>query len=360
LLAAVGHGSQVMRKSLREVASGLAAPAALAAKRALDATPTADSGRRADLLLVLAALARREADARPAALAALCATLDGNASFEEQARAIAGLGLLGGPAALAKLVELRAHQQDGVLRSFAIDEIAASGEPAAIPALRAALDDADPRVRETAALALGRKHDKASAALLIAGAEQEPWPNVRRGEVAALGQLCTPAGNEIIQRALKKDVNDVRQVALVGLAHCYGAKANKALLFILGRLPESADMRSTAARLLGERKDPTTVRGLAEALGRLVGEAEADLSLQTVIADTAMALAAIRTPEAISALVDLLSRPNAATKRIAIDALGIVCDPSTGAAALHAAAQSGDQAVSIPAAAAEAHCRDRR
>lgn len=360
VLSALGQGDQPMRRSLRAIAVSLKAPAAAAAKAALDATAATDIARRADLLLVFASLAAREPAVSADALASLSAALAGPASFEEQARAIAGLGALKGPAALAKLVDVRANSTNGVLRSFAIAEIAASDDPAALPALRAALADADPRVREAAASALGQRRDKGSADLLIAGAKQEPWPGVRRAEVAALGELCTPAGNELIQRALKKDVDDVRQAALVGLAHCYGAKANPALLQILGRLPESADMRSQAARLLAEHKDPSTVHGMAEALVRLVREAEADLSLHTVIVDTAMALATIRTPEAISALVGLVSEPNVSVKRAGIDALGVVCDPVIGAAALRTAAQNKDEAVSIPAAAAELHCRDRR
>ena len=360
ILAALGQGDQPMRRSLRGIASTLKAPAASAAKAALDATPATQTARRADLLLVFSSLAAHEPNARAEALASLGAALSPPASFEEQARAIIGLGTLRDAAALAKLADVREHSAEAVLRHFAINEIAAWDDPTATPAVRSALADTDPRVRESAALALGQKHDKGSADLLIAGAKQEPWPSVRRAEVAALGELCTPAGDELIQRALKRDVDDVRQAALVGLAHCYGAKANPALLQILGRLPESADMRSQAARLLAERKDPSTVHGLAEALVRLVREAEADLSLQTVIVDTAMALATIRTPEAISALVGLVSEPNVSVKRAGIDALGMVCDRIAGAAALRAAAQNKDEAVSIPAATAEAHCRDRR
>jgi HEAT repeat protein len=364
LLAVLGQGDQTMRRALRKVFWRLKPPAALAAKAALDATPAGETARRSDLLLVLAVLSKGEPASRPAALATLTAALDGPASFEEQARAIAGLGSLLGlandPAVLAKLVDVRAHNPDGVLRHLAITELAAAKNAEVIPALRSAVADTDPRVRETAAAALGYKRDKGAADLLIAGAKQEPWPSVRRAEIAALGELCTPAGDEIIQRALKRDVDEVRQAALVGLAHCYGAKANPALLQILGRLPESADMRSLAARLLAERKDGSTVPGMAEALVRLVREIQADMSLQTVIVDTAMALATIRTPEAISALVGLVSEPDVAVKRAGIDALGIACDPGAGAAALRSAAQSKDEAVSIPAAAAEAHCRDRR
>jgi HEAT repeat protein len=73
-----------------------------------------------------------------------------------------------------------------------------------------------------------------------------------------------------------------------------------------------------------------------------------------------MALAAIRDDKAISALVGLLSDPRTSVQRIGVEALGVVCDPGTGAAALHKAAASKDEAVSIPATTAEANCRARR
>jgi hypothetical protein len=313
------------------------------------------------LLLVLAALSQREPVMRHDALATLGSTLAGQASFEERARAIAGLGVLKDQDGLVQLANFRAHSEDGVLRYLAAVELGAPGtaDRVALPALRSALGDSDPRVRATAAEALGLRHDRASADLLIAGARQEAWTDARRAEVAALGELCTPTGDELLQGALKHDVDEVREVALAGLAHCYGAKSNQVLLHILGRLPESADMRSLAARLLAERHDPVTVAGLTAALARLVKEVEADMSLHTVIAETAMALATIRTPEAISALVTLLCGPNVASKRAAIDALGMACDPA-GQAALRAAAQDRDEAVAIPAATAEAHCRETR
>lgn len=360
VIAAIGHGSPALRKALRAVASGLKRPALAAALVALDATPASETGRRADLLLIVGDLAKHEADLRPAALAALRAPLHNAAPFEEQSRAIQGLGLLHDPAANDELVDVRTHSTDGVLRSLAVGELAGAEGSAVLPALRAALDDADPRVRETAAKSLGRKNDKSAAKAIIEGAKQEPWPQVRRAEIAALGDLCVAEGNDLLVRAFQRDVEEVRQAALVGIAHCYQVKATGTLLRTLGRLAESADMRSLAARLLGERKDPRTVRGLSEVLARLLTESQADLSLEAVIADSAMALANIRTPEAISALVGLLSDARPSVKRIAVDALGVVCDPGKGAAALHQAATSKDEAVSIPAAAAEANCRDRR
>jgi len=360
LLDAVGRGSPSLRKALRAIASGLKSPALARTLAALVATPATDIGRRADLLLIAGALAAREPDLRSAALAALRAPLQGTASFEEQVRAIQGLGLLHDSAATDELVEVRAHSADGVLRSFAVSELAGGEGASVLPALRAALGDLDPRVRETAAESLGRKGDKSSAKALIEGAKQEPWPQVRRAEIAALGELCVAEGNDLLIRAFQRDVEDVRQAALAGIARCYGVKATGTLLRTLGRLAESADMRSLAARLLGERKDPRTVPGLAEVLARLLTESQADMSLEAVIADTAMALAAIRDDKAISALVGLLSDPRTSVQRIGVEALGVVCDPGTGAAALHKAVASKDEAVSIPATTAEANCRARR
>jgi HEAT repeat protein len=360
LLDAVGRGSLTLRKAVRTIASGLRPPALDTALALLDATPTAESGRRADLLLIVGALATREPASRPAVLTALRAPLHGAASFEEQARAIQGLGSLHDSSAVDELIDVRAHHADGVLRSFAVSELANAEGGAILPALRAAVEDADPRVRESAAESLGRKNDKISAKALIEGAKQEPWPQVRRAEVVALGLLCVAEGNDLLVRAFQRDVEEVRQAALVGIAHCYAVKATGTLLRTLGRLAESADMRSLAARLLGERKDPRTVPGLVEILTRLLTESQADLSLEGVIASTAMALATLRSPEAIAALAGLLSDARPSVKRIAVDALGVLCDPGKGAAALHQAATSKDEAVSIPAATAEANCRDRR
>ena len=360
ILDAIGRGSASLRKSLRTLASGLKSPALASALTVLETTPTAQSGRRADLLLIVGALATREPESRPAALAVLRAPLHNAASFEEQARAIQGLGLLHDPGATDELTDVRAHSADGVLRSLALAELASTEGDRVLPALRAALDDTDPRVRESAAEALGRRNDKDAAKAIIAGAKQEPWPQVRRAEIVALGELCVAEGNDLLVRAFQRDAEDVRQAALVGIARCYQVKATGTLLRTLGRLAESADMRSLAARLLGERKDPRTVPGLVEVLTRLLTESQADLSLEGVIAESAMALAGIRTTEAIAALASLLSDARPSVQRIGVEALGVVCDPGKGATALHQAAASKDEAVSIPASAAEVNCRQRR
>ena len=181
---------------------------------------------------------------------------------------------------------------------------------------------------------------------------------MRKAEIEALGNLCVAEGNDLLVRAFQRDTEDVRQAALIGIARCYGSKATGTLLRTLGRQAESSDLRSLAARLLGQRKDPRLVPGLKEVLTHLRRESEADLSVEAVVTDVAMALADLRTPEAISALVSLFLDPRTSIKRTAIDALGMICDSTQGAATLHAAAASKDDAVSIPASAAERNCRD--
>jgi HEAT repeat protein len=357
LLAAVGKGSPSLRIGLRETAAGAKPPLAKAALDALAQVPGSEQGQRADLLVVLAAAATREPEQVPAAVEVLRTTLDGSASFEEQARAIQGLGMIRGATATASLLAFRARASDSVLRFFATRELAGLNDPAVGPALLAALRDGDPRAREAAALALGQRHDGSSAKEIIEAAKQEPWPGVRRAEVTALGDLCVPEGNNLLLRAYQKDVLDVRMAALIGLAHCHDRRAPSLLVHVLGRLRESADMRSLAARLLADLKDPRTTARMAAALTRLQSESQSDLSLEGTATETVMALAAIGGKPAVAAAASLLTDSRPALQRAAVQALGRLCDPDEGAAALRTAAQSKDESVSVAASMATEHCQ---
>jgi HEAT repeat protein len=358
LLAALGKGSPSLRAGLRETAAGAKPPLAQATLDAL--APGSAPGQRADLLFVLAAAATREPERVAAAVEVLRATLQGAASFEEQARAVQGLGMIGNAAAAAELVAFRARASDSVLRFFATRELAGISGPEAGLALRAALLDSDPRAREAAALALGQRHDKSLAREIIDAAKQEPWPGVRRAEVTALGDLCVAEGNNLLLRAYEKDVNDIRMTALSGLAHCRDWRASALLVRVLGRLPESADMRSLAARLLADMKDPRTAAPMAAALKRLQTESQSDLSLEGTATDTVMALAAIGGKNSVAAAASLLGDQRPSLQKAAVQALGRLCDPGAGAAALRTAAQSKDESVSVAAAMATEHCRNLR
>jgi HEAT repeat protein len=357
LLDALGKGSSSLRAGLRETAAGAKPPLARATLDALARVPGSAQGRRADLLFVLAAAATREPEQLPAAVEILRATLKSTASFEEQARAIQGLGMIRDAAAIAELAAFRDRATDGVLRTFATRELAGIADPEAGKALRGALLDSDPRAREAAVLSLGQRHDQEMAPQIIDAAKQEPWPNVRRAQVMALGDLCVPDGNNLLLRAYEKDVEDIRMAALVGLAHCRDRRASALLVRVLGRLPESADMRSLAARLLADLKDPRTTAPMAAALKRLQKESQSDLSLEGTITETVMALAAMTGKDSVAAAVDLLTDSRPSLQKAAVQALGRLCDPGAGATALRAAAQSKDESVAVAAAMATEHCR---
>jgi HEAT repeat protein len=357
LLAALGKGSSSLRTGLRETAAGAKPPLARAALDALARVPGSAQGQRADLLVVLAAAATREPDQVPAAVEILRATLQ-STSFEEQARAIQGLGMIRNPAAITELAAFRDRATDGVLRFFATRELAGIADPEAGKALRGALLDSDPRAREAAVLSLGQRHDQEMAPQIIEAAKQEPWPSVRRAQVTALGDLCVPDGNNLLLRAYEKDVEDIRMAALVGLAHCRDRRASALLVRVLGRLPESADMRSLAARLLADMKDPRTTAPMAATLKRLQKESQSDLSLEGTITETVMALATVGGKDSVTAAAALLTDSRPSLQKAAVQALGRLCDPGTGVAALRTAAQSKDESVSVAATMAAEHCKN--
>jgi HEAT repeat protein len=367
ILSVVGTGSPVLRNRLRQLLAGTAWPSDDTAKMggtsrivgAIEKAPTTGH-RRADLIFLLGPVALREREAQ-AALPVLRTALSG--SFEEQVRALASAGLIAegtdatAAEARALLADVGTKSADGVVRTFAVTEW--MHLPPQTFDWSAALRDADPRVREIAAGALGRSKRSQAATEIIAGAQQEPWPSVRRAEVAALGELCTNEGNELLVRAYERDQTDVRMAALESLTRCREPRVPSLLLRVLGRLPESADLRSLAARLLVDLKDPRTIKPMAEALVRLQAESQADMALEGTATETVLALARLGGPEAVGAAVKLLNDDRPSLKRAAVEALGLMCDPGPGATALRAATENKDESVSLPAAAAQQRCRQK-
>ena len=194
------------------------------------------------------------------------------------------LGALGSAADLIDAAHATADEP--VLRFLATRELAEAQPRAADarPALRQALNDQDPRVRETAAQGLAKAGDAAAGPALIEGAKQEPWPFVRRAELEALGHLCVAGSGDLMIRATQRDVDEVRRVALIGLERCKDPRARDVLLATLNRPDESASLRALAAGLLAESGDRAAAPQVATALHGLVREAEADLALQGVAA----------------------------------------------------------------------------
>jgi HEAT repeat protein len=337
LLGAVGAGSPALRAAVREALA--AHPPALAeVQRALAGAPSA---RRADLMLVLSG---------PGANALLRAAAEGDEDFAVRARAIEGLGRLGDAAALGAL---RARGADPVLRFLATRELAAlSG---ALPALRAALGDGDPRVRETAALAVGSQKDAEAAPALVAAAKREPWPFARRAQVSALGLLCTPAGNDLMARAVERDVAPVRRAALEGLARCRDGRAAGLLLERLESEGEEPENRTVAARLVGTLGDRAAAARLGRVLDRLREEAQVEPALEGVAVAALQSLARLGGPDAVTAALAQARAGAPGVRRAALEALGTMCAPE-GKAGIDAGTRDPDPTVAAAARAARRQC----
>jgi len=326
---------------------------------AIAAGPHDGGAREADLLRALPAVLKRDPARRGEVVGSLRAALAPDRGFEVRGRAVMALGTLGGSGDPGALADVREHGDEPVLRYLATRELAGLGPGAGVdprPALRGALADPDPRVRETAALALGQHGDTESAPALIAGAKQEPWPFVRRAELEALGHLCTPGAGDLMLRAVARDVDEVRRAALVGLVRCKDKRSRAVLLKTIARQNEAATVRELAAALIGESGDQGAAPLLATALRGLVNEAEGDLALEGVAATALRALARLGGPDAVGAAVTMAGDNRHPYRTAAVEALATLCDPAAGRATLRALATGTEPSLAVAAQNAEKHC----
>jgi HEAT repeat protein len=363
LLGATGAEQVELRLAVVQAlgrAPAATVPAVVAAIDAARAGQGAPPERReADLTRVLPALARRSPADRPAAVAAMRRSLAGSPSFEARARAVLALGELADPAVVPDLSAVRDHSDDAVLRFLATRELGSFGGPAALLPLRAALGDPDPRVRETAAQGLGLHRDAASEAALIAAAKDEPWPFARRAQIEALSRTCGAPARDLLMRAMQRDVDEVRRAALVGLVRCHDPQVRPLLFSTLKNRHGSATLRELAAALLGERGDRTLGRELGEALRGLVNEAEDDLAIEGVAVSALRSLGRLGGADAAHVAADLAGDGRHPYRRVAIEALGEICDPDVGAKALAAVRAGADPRLAADAQNAEQRCRSR-
>jgi HEAT repeat protein len=361
LLGSLGAGPPPLRA---EIADALGRAPGLRAKAVLDAAAAPPSGaaRDADVLRAIPAVVKRSPEARAEAVGVLRAALAPERSFEVRARAVMALGALGAAGDPSALVNVRASSNEPALRYLATRELAGlspAGGHDPRPALRAALADQDPRVRETAALGLGKQGDRDAGGALIEGAKQEAWPFVRRAELEALGRLCVAGSGDLMIRAVSRDVDEVRRAALVGLGRCKDPRAKTVLLQTLAREKEAATVRELAAALLGESGDRSLAPKVGHLLRRLVVESEGDMALEGVAASTLRALARLGGPDAVDAAVTLAGDTRHPFRATAVDALGTLCDPGKGRATLRALATGSDHGLAAAAQNAEKHCRFR-
>ena len=367
LVAAAGQGPEPLRaavvKALGDSSATAASEthpplllAALARFQAPAKVQAAETARYADLLRALVPSVRRQPEHRSDVLATLRTALGPTRDFEVRARAVMALGDLRAAEATGDLVSLRATSDEPVLRYLAARELVSIGGTPAVTALREALADKDPRVRETAAQGLGQLKDRWSGQPLIDAAKQEPWPFVRRAELEALGHLCVPGAGDLMIRAIERDVDQVRRAALVTLVRCQDPRTRQVLLHTVGLQKEAATLRELAAALLGELGDRTVAGELAATLKRLVNEAEGDIAIEGVAATALRALAHLGGPAAVATAVTLANDTRHPYRHNAIEALGGLCDPGAGAATLRAIAAGPDAAAALSAQAAQHHC----
>ncbi len=359
LVGAAGQGPEPLRLA---VVKALGDSTAVDPTLLLGAMAKADKDqntRYADLVRALVPSIHRRAEHHAAILAALRGALEPTRDFQVRARAVMALGDLRLPEATGDLISLRKSSDEPVLRYLAARELVSIGGADGIGALREALHDDDPRVRETAAMGLGRLKDTWSGQALIDGAKQEGWPFVRRAELEALGHLCVAGTGDLMIRATERDVDQVRRAALVTLVRCKDTRARTILMRTLGLRNEAATLRELAGALVGELGDKSAAHDLATALKRLVNEGEGDLAVEGVSVAVLRSLAHLGGPEAVSAAVALASDTRHPYRQNAIEALGLMCDPGAGAKTLHTIAAGGDSTLALTAQTALHHCGGR-
>jgi len=224
---------------------------------------------------------------------------------------------------------------DPMVRQYAAIAVARLGPDAktALPELLTTLTDERPETREASARALGNFGMEARmAAPALARAASDPNPLVRRTALEALGAVSPP--EELRRSAFRSALNDpdpsVRQVAvmLVPLGGELEPEVMEALLKLLK--DRNGSVRSAAANLL--RNAPTTSPLVASALAEALKDPDPN-----VRRDAALALA--NGPEALQAmpvLTQLLGSGDDETRMRVATALETLRDHDVAHAAIPA------------------------
>jgi len=187
-----------------------------------------------------------------------------------------------------------------------------------LQALRWALQDDDPRVREAAAAALDRAEHLVSPERLRALVRTEPDKGRRLAALYTLGTLRDRGAAGLLQELVFSDEDDdVRVAALKSLAGAAGTDAVETLAQALAS--DSPYVAAAAAQALGELGARDAVEALQTALGnehRAVAEA------------AALSLGLLREPSAVPALAVALARREESVRVAGAEALGRIASAS--------------------------------
>lgn len=127
------------------------------------------------------------------------------------------------------------------------------------------LGDADGFVRATAAKLLGELGDPANVGVLARTLSEDPDAMARQRASESLATLGGAAALEALVRGLDDPMERVRMACVEGLSRRVPAGAKQRLVRLLAE-DESWEVRTRAARTLGQTGDPAAVAALEAAL----------------------------------------------------------------------------------------------
>ncbi|HUJ59385.1 MAG TPA: hypothetical protein VLX92_12860, partial [Kofleriaceae bacterium] len=372
LVDLAGAGPRALRRAVIDGLVGVPVGALVPAAQAQQAAAAAG-----DLWRAVTRRARRNADERAAALAAMIAALPGATDYERRYRLVDGLAAIGDAAALAQLAALLrglpAGAEASALEQIAARAIAERPRPEALALIVGFARDPDPGVRLAALAALATSEGGAAGpwhpaegpeaidrviANALAG---DRWPEVRRRAAQVMGNRCDRAGpaRALVDAAARDPDLDVRGDALAGLVQCKAPGTADLLARTWDDAHQPLALRQRAVDLAVGLED----RALAAKLvGRFQSWRGAALSSQDALAlaqNAAYAIGRLAPPGAADALGDALD--DAAFPELVAAAagglglLGPAC-PASAAGKLRVLAHAEDQQVSSAAARAAALC----
>jgi HEAT repeat protein len=300
---------------LREAPGPLPAPALRAVERSLS---DADLTVR---LLAVDTLAQQR-DLTPSMLPLAAASEDDNR--EVRVRAIRALAASHDRRAVVPLLA-RLGDVDRQVRIEAMEGLALLGDVRAAPALKRQLGDPADDVRVAAALALGKLKVADAVPAIAELTRRPPFEEISRQASLALGDIATPDAIAVLIEHLREP--PVADEVAAGLLRA-GNAAVPALLVEARR--GTATSSAAAVTLLGELRAGSAGadRAVAALLAQIVGRRAAGGTSATsaTISAAIGAMALIKDPESLPALLDAAGDPLPETRRACYRALIAIGD----------------------------------
>ena len=334
LVTRVGSGDVTRRSAMVEGLARLRAAEDLDAL-VFAAVQARAPARRADLILAAGRLGRRIPGGRVAAAVQLAGLWSKATDFEVRYRLLGAIGALDPAGHLPLLVTASrpASLKDSVLRWIAVQQVRRVKGAEATAALLLAAGDDSPRVRTTAAFALG---DRPTSVALTKGlihlASKDPWAVVAGAASTSLGSHCGKQTVSTLRQVVRKGPRglgvDVR--ALHSLGRCNPSGLGPFLLAMAGDDRWRMEMREQAVNLFTPALARAHAAQLIELFKRVRKKTVVSLAAQKVAVAATDAVALLKDRAAADALADALAlNMNPFVRVAAALALGKVCHRSS-------------------------------